>query len=189
MYAKKLEAEVKAEQLRSSDLEARTNLLESTSTEINEEMEAVHRAFSKQRRKYHAMKQNETRSGPGLPGDFKYEVERQADLVASQGESIRKMQLRLEEQSYGQSTGTRTMFYGGKSLSSEADVYALLAGSDIPSSFAVIPSIYQLGSKMNRIMTGDQGDNVTPVCECVLKIGGYIYEIWIPQHCHLDRCK
>jgi hypothetical protein len=62
--------------------------------------------------------------------------------MVAQGDIIKKIQLRIEEQTNGQGTGTRTMFYdGGKSMNSEADVYALLAGSDIPGSFAAIPSI------------------------------------------------
>ena len=106
------------------------------------------------------MKQGGARTSPAIAGSFKDELDRQSELMVEQGDIIKKIQLRMEEETNGQGTDTRTMFYGGKSLNSEADVYALLAGSDVPGSFAAIPSIYQIGSRMSKIMTGDQGDSL-----------------------------
>jgi hypothetical protein len=114
LYAERLEVELKEEKLRSSDLEARSNLLEITTQEMNTEIDIVHRAFFKQHKKVRAMRQGGASTGPAHVGSFKSELEKQSDLMVAQGEIIKKIQLRMEEQPNGSGTGTRTLFYGGK---------------------------------------------------------------------------
>ena len=59
------------------------------------------------------MKQGGARTSPALAGSFKDELDKQSDLMVAQGDIIKKIQLRIEEQTNGQGTGTRTMFYDG----------------------------------------------------------------------------